>query len=333
MKRMYSRRSSRSQLSSSYSVETVESLYGLTRGPSSQWASDEEEAEEDTDDDERVVRPPKATSEARALLYASFGQTLDQSVEDLGIFAVVAMNVPEELHYLNRDEGMASMIFVVMIVLVIFLMLVLPSFIISSIESKLKCTAHASWINRLAGVSVFGLLYLSMYANLLEARILFFFAALSHARQRITLILGAIVKILCCGAVLIATYALFVVHPLPVDFLLNGFALSFLLTTDNLLMAAFRNSPIIAPYYRFASFRLENLIANARATDPDLLDEFATFHALSIPAKLHKLRLDFVHMRPFLAIYLVSTYLITFACAWAVGLLLWCLPEQSEIAL
>jgi len=310
-----------------------------SQGPSRIWvesmlADDKEDEAEQYPSEEEEGMPPSAE------LYAAFGATLDQTARDLSLFSVLALSLPTRSapktslsvkRAKRPGRVVACVVMCAMLVLVVFLQLVLPSFIITNIQSKFRCTSHASWVNRLSAASMFALLYMSMYGSLLEARIFCYLAALFRGRQRAAFFVAAMGKVACCGAVLIATYALFVVHPLPTDFLLNGLALSFLLTVDSLVMAASKNAPVILPFYQAAKRTLEDAIAKARTRDPALLDDFATFHSLTFADKLKNIRGGIDTGRPYLAIYLAAVYLLSFASCWAIGLLLWCLPEQNEV--
>jgi len=201
-------------------------------------------------------------------------------------------------------------------------------------RSKVMCTGRASARNRLAAFALFVFLYVSMNSTLLEARILVYFAALSPPRQRLGLLVGALVKIFCCASIGIATYALFITHPLVSELLLNCVALVFLLEVDSAVMKAFRNSQAVAPFYFRAADALRKRSAAAAHSDDSrqLRDAFALFHTYGMRAKLRHLWDDLWHRgRVYLVIYVVATATMFLCIAYASGRLLYCLPEAGEV--
>uniref|UniRef100_A0A7S3NJ39 Uncharacterized protein n=1 Tax=Aureoumbra lagunensis TaxID=44058 RepID=A0A7S3NJ39_9STRA len=240
--------------------------------------------------EEKIVEPPeieipklvKSLAESERMYEEFFQVQVDNHIKNPSIFTITAVNfcAVEQKRKIREWIHLSSAS-----ILAVFLMLFVTSTIFLSVRTKLRCTSEGSLRNRLTATALFIFLYLSLNSSLQDSRTMVYFSSFLPIHQRLVLLLGALIKILCCASVLAATYVLFITHPTPDQILVNGFALNFLIDADLTISSALRTSPFLVSFFRHTTKILHDLSTQSHL-DATTFTQFANFHTKNIRQKM-----------------------------------------------
>lgn len=299
----------------------------------------ETDVRESDDEDPRVY--PKAwieeldegeTREEAQEIFRLFDESIDAASNDLSVFTLAAQAWPNG----DARQGLSragNIMLIFLLLLITFLMIVVPLFIYVETEEKFRCKNRAGYRERLTAFGLITYLWTSVLTALFETQVLIYFASLADDRRAWIYWLGAMVKVMCSLSVLLATTALFVIHPRVEEMLLNAVAFVFLLEIDATVVKAMRSWGSVMPYYVRARNGLQRDFKFGKIHNRDVYITFAKFPSRSIAAKCKMLVSAIAKGQPFVAIYVFANVLLWTAGVTCLVVTTYCLPKPSDIDL